>query len=102
MKNIRNEKGIAMVLTLMVILVLSVMASGLMYNIVNEKTITANRMRSSQALALAKAGQAEAIARLSIPYSNSNDTVSSENWAPRLNAKSSVNARIWRTSFSFM
>jgi type II secretory pathway pseudopilin PulG len=64
-----------MVLTLMVILVLSVMASGLMYNIVNEKTITANRMRSSQALALAKAGQAEAIARLSIPYSNSNDTV---------------------------
>jgi hypothetical protein len=25
-----------------------------------------------------------------------------ENWAPRLIAKSSVNARIWRTSFQFL
>lgn len=79
MNRINNQKGIALVLALMVILVLSVMASGLMYNIVNEKTITANRMRSSQSLALAKAGQAEAIARLSVPYSLSNDTVIVEN-----------------------
>ncbi|OGF14182.1 MAG: hypothetical protein A2024_07520 [Candidatus Edwardsbacteria bacterium GWF2_54_11] len=75
MKNLNNQKGIALVLALMVILVLSVMDSGLMYNIVNEKTITANRMRSSQALALAKAGEAEAIARLSLPYASGNDTV---------------------------
>lgn len=79
MKQINNEKGIALVLTLMVILVLSVMASGLMYNIVNEKTIGANRMRSSQALALAKAGEAEAIARLSVAYSATNDTVIVQN-----------------------
>jgi len=79
MKQIKNQKGIALVLALMVILVLSVMASGLMYNIINEKTITANRMRSTQALALAKAGEAEAIARLSVPYSTTNDTVIIEN-----------------------
>jgi hypothetical protein len=52
-----------------------------MYNIVNEKTITANRMRSSQALALAKAGQAEAIARLSVPYSTTDPNVIIENIA---------------------
>lgn len=79
MKQINNEKGIALVLTLMVILVLSVLASGLMYNIVNEKTISSNRMRSSQALALAKAGQAEALARLSLPYSAANDTAIVQN-----------------------
>jgi hypothetical protein len=87
MKKINNQNGIALVLALMVILVLSVMASGLMYNIVNEKTITANRMRSSQALALAKAGQAEAIARLSVTYRSGNDTVIiqdfiNNNWSP--------------------
>ncbi|MBU1355977.1 MAG: pilus assembly PilX N-terminal domain-containing protein [Candidatus Edwardsbacteria bacterium] len=65
MKRIKNQKGVALVLSLMVILVLSVMASGLMFNIINEKTITANRMRSSQALLLSKAGTSEAIARLS-------------------------------------
>jgi hypothetical protein len=66
MKRINNQKGVALALSLMIILVLSVMASGLMFNIINEKTITAHRMRSSQSLVLAKAGTAEAIARLSL------------------------------------
>lgn len=70
MKRINNQKGIALVLSLMVILVLSVMASGLMFNIINEKTVTAQRMRSSQSLVLAKAGTSEAIARLGLPQSN--------------------------------
>lgn len=79
MKTTGNQKGFALVLSLMIVLVLSVMAAGLMYNVINEKTITSNRMRSSQALVLAKAGTAEAIARLSVPYSLSNDTVIVQN-----------------------
>jgi len=66
MRRINSQKGMALVLTLMIILVLSVMASGLMFNVINEKTITANRMRSSQSLVLAKAGTSEAVARLSL------------------------------------
>jgi hypothetical protein len=64
MKLPKNEKGIALVLALMMTLVLSMLAASLMYNIVNEKKLTANQMRYSEALAISRAGMYEAMARL--------------------------------------
>ncbi len=60
----RDQKGIAMALALMMTLVLTLMAAGLLYTVVNEKKLTANQMRYAQALAVARAGLYEAIARL--------------------------------------
>ncbi len=64
MNTIKNQKGVALVLALMVILLMTVLASGLMYNIINEKSIASNQIRDAQALTIARAGVAEATARL--------------------------------------
>lgn len=64
MKTIKNQKGIALVMALMMTLVLSVLASVMMYNIINEKKLTANQMRYAEAMALARAGVYECMARL--------------------------------------
>lgn len=64
MKQVNNQKGIALVLALMMTLVLSVLAAVLMYNIVNEKKLTANQMRYAEALATSRAGLYEAMTRL--------------------------------------
>lgn len=74
MKTIKNQKGVALVLALMVILLMTVLASGLMYNIINEKSIAGNQIRDAQALTIARAGVAEATARLSMLYQAGNDT----------------------------
>jgi hypothetical protein len=64
MKRLKNQKGIALVMALMMTLVLSVLAASMMYNLVNEKKLTANQMRYAEALAISRAGLYEAMARL--------------------------------------
>ncbi len=71
---IENQKGIAMALALMVILTLTVLVSGMMFSVVNDKVITANHVRDAQALAIAKAGTAEAMRRIGFGYWDNNDT----------------------------
>ncbi|HBE73338.1 MAG TPA: hypothetical protein DDW31_04510 [candidate division Zixibacteria bacterium] len=65
MNPMNNQKGIAMALALMMTLVLTLMAAGLMYTVVNEKKLTGNQMRYAQSLAVSRAGLYEALARLS-------------------------------------
>lgn len=74
MKMLRDQSGIALALSLMVILTLTVLVSGMMLTVVNDKTITANHVRDARALAVAKAGTAEVVRRLGQPYA-ANDTV---------------------------
>lgn len=65
MSRFNNQKGVAMALALMMTLVLTLMAAGLMFTVVNEKKLTGNQMRYAQALAISRAGLYEALARLS-------------------------------------
>ncbi len=63
-----NEKGVVLVLSLLVLLTLSVLSAGLMFSAVTETKISANGLWDIQALFIAEAGIEEAIQRLSLPY----------------------------------
>jgi hypothetical protein len=73
-KIFKEQKGIAMALSLMVILTLTVLVSGMMFSVVNDKVITANHVRDAQALAVSKAGTAEVMRRIGYGYRANNDT----------------------------
>ncbi len=88
MKNIiQQEKGIALVIALMLLLVMSVMVSGFMLTIVTEQKMGGNQVRYVTALNLAEAGISEVSARLNLP-SGANaiaeDKPESVDWEARL------------------
>ena len=63
---IKQEKGIALVISLMLILVMSVMVAGFMLTITNEQKMGGNQVRYIEALNVAEAGLSEAAARIGI------------------------------------
>ncbi|MBI4727498.1 pilus assembly PilX N-terminal domain-containing protein [candidate division TA06 bacterium] len=86
MKNLKNQKGIALVMALMIVLLLSVMAAGLMYTVISEKQINSSRQRNAEALYVTKAGTYEAIGRIGYGYSVGSETTITED----LNAASGI------------
>ncbi|MBI5805615.1 pilus assembly PilX N-terminal domain-containing protein [candidate division TA06 bacterium] len=73
MKNIiKQEKGIALVISLMLILVMSVMVAGFMLTITNEQKMGGNQVRYIEALNVAEAGISEAAARIGVGTSSAN------------------------------
>jgi hypothetical protein len=60
----RDERGMALVLALLVLLVLTVIGAALMANVNTETKISGNKVRDTQALALAEAGVQEAMLRI--------------------------------------
>lgn len=65
-----NQKGIALVLALMVMLVMSMMVAGLMMTIVNEKKLSSHQSRYVESLSIAEAGFSEAVTRMRLPNTN--------------------------------
>lgn len=63
---IKQEKGIAMVIALMLLLVMSVMVAGFMLTITSERKLGNNQARHMEALNVAEAGISEMSARLSL------------------------------------
>ncbi|HTK30346.1 MAG TPA: hypothetical protein VL332_00160 [Candidatus Saccharimonadaceae bacterium] len=61
---VRNERGIGLVVALLVLLVLSLLAGVMMMTINTESKIASHSMREGQALNTAEAGVAEAMARI--------------------------------------
>lgn len=59
-----DERGMALVLALMVLLVLSVIGAALMANVSTESKITGYKLRDTQALTIAEAGVQEAMLRI--------------------------------------
>lgn len=62
--SIRNERGIALVVALLVLLVLSLLAAALMMSVNVETLLAGHSQRGTQALNTAEAGLAEAVARI--------------------------------------
>ena len=63
---IRNERGIALVMAMLVLLVLSLLATVLIMNVTTETKVVGHQVRSVSALNTAEAGIEEAIARIRI------------------------------------
>ena len=63
-ETLRNERGIGLVVALLVLLVLSLLAAVLMMSIQSETKISGHNLRESQALNTAEAGVGEAVARI--------------------------------------
>jgi hypothetical protein len=63
-ETLRNERGIGLVVALLVLLVLSLLAAVLMMSVQTETKISGHNLRGSQALNTAEAGVAEAVARI--------------------------------------
>jgi len=61
-----NERGVALVMALLVLLVLSMLSAALMMSINTETVIAGHSQRETQALNTAEAGLAEAVARIRI------------------------------------
>lgn len=61
---LRNERGIALVMALLVLLVISLLAATLMMSLNVDTKIATHSMRESQALHIAEAGIGEAVARI--------------------------------------
>ena len=59
-----DERGMALVLALLVLLILSVIGAALMANVTTESKITGYKLRDTQALTVAEAGVQEAILRI--------------------------------------
>src|SRR5262245_14836686 len=64
MKRPEPERGIALVMALLILLVLSVIAAALMLSVQVETKISGRDDRRSQALSIAEAGVAEAVSRI--------------------------------------
>jgi Tfp pilus assembly protein PilX len=62
---LKQEKGIALVIALMMILVMSVLVAGFMLTVTTEQKLGSNQVRYMEALNDAEAGISEAVARLS-------------------------------------
>jgi Tfp pilus assembly protein PilX len=60
----RNERGVALVMALLVLLVISLLAATLMMSLNVDTKIATHSMRESQALHIAEAGIGEAVARI--------------------------------------
>lgn len=60
----RDERGMALVLALMVLLVLTVIGAALMANVTTETKIAGHKVRDSQSLTIAEAGVQEAMLRI--------------------------------------
>jgi Tfp pilus assembly protein PilX len=71
-RTIKNQKGIAMVIALMMLLVMSVMVAGFMLTITNEQRLGGNQVRYVEALNVAEAGISEMAARLNLPNGSTN------------------------------
>lgn len=61
---VRNERGVALVVALLILLVLSLMSAALLLNVNTETKIAGHARRETQALNVAEAGLAEAVARI--------------------------------------
>lgn len=61
---VRNERGIALVVALLVLLVLSLLSAALMMSVNTETLIAGHSQRQTQAMNTAEAGLAEAVARI--------------------------------------
>jgi hypothetical protein len=59
-----DERGMALVLALLVLLILTVIGAGLMTNVTTETKIAGYKMRDTQALTIAEAGVQEAMLRI--------------------------------------
>lgn len=62
----RNERGVALVMALLVLLVLSLLSAALMMSVNTETLIAGHSQRETQALNVAEAGLAEAVARIRV------------------------------------
>jgi PilX N-terminal len=65
-ESVRNERGVALVMALLVLLVLSLLSAALMMSVNTETLIAGHSQRETQALNTAEAGLAEAVARLRV------------------------------------
>ena len=65
---LKNQKGIVLVLSLLVLLTLSVLSAGLMFTAVTETKMSANGLWDIQALFIAEAGIEETIHRLNLQF----------------------------------
>lgn len=65
---LRGEKGIALVLSLLVLFILSFLSAALMVTTLSETKISSTQLQDVQALFVAEAGIAEAIYRLNLRY----------------------------------
>ncbi|MDP2806608.1 MAG: pilus assembly PilX N-terminal domain-containing protein, partial [bacterium] len=86
-QTIKQEKGIAMVIALMLLLVMSVMVAGFMLTITNEQKMGGNQVRYVEALNLAEAGVSEVSARLNLAGGASaiaEETPTSADWEARI------------------
>ena len=63
-ETLRNERGIGLVVALLVLLVLSLLAAVLMMSVQSETKIAGHNLRESQALNTAEAGVGEAVSRI--------------------------------------
>ncbi|MDO9390845.1 MAG: PilX N-terminal domain-containing pilus assembly protein [bacterium] len=84
----KQEKGIALVMALMLLLVMSVMVAGFMLTITNEQKMGGNQVRYVEALNLAEAGISEVSARLNLPTGDANaiaeNTPQNADWEARI------------------
>lgn len=62
--SVRNERGIALVMALLVLLVISLLSATLLMSVNTDTKVAANTVKDSQALAIAEAGIGEAMARI--------------------------------------
>lgn len=60
----QDERGVALVMAIVVLLVVSILATMVMQNLSTERKISGHGLRSSRALSAAEAGIAEAVSRL--------------------------------------
>ena len=60
----QSERGVALIIAMLMLMVLSILGAMLMMNVIIEKELAGNDQRRSKALDLAEAGVAEAIIRL--------------------------------------
>lgn len=89
MKNhIKQQKGIALVMALMLLLVMSVMVAGFMLTITNEQKMGGNQVRYVEALNVAEAGISEVSARLAVNDANAigeaNNIPTTADWEARI------------------
>jgi hypothetical protein len=60
----RNERGVALVMAIVVLLVISLLASAVMQNLSTQRKISGHGLRTSRALSAADAGVAEVVSRM--------------------------------------
>jgi len=99
----KREKGIAMVIALMLLLVMSVMVAGFMLTITNEQKMGGNQVRYVEALNLAEAGVSEVAARLNLPSNDANaiaeNTPQNADWEARILNETNLPAAAGNTQY---